>query len=194
MCGIEKIRLEMSEVKKILITGGMRSGKSSYALQLANQIKGEKAFIATAQSTDDDMKARIERHKEERSNVYQTIEEPIYLSKALDALRRSANVIVIDCLTLWMSNLLFASQKDVDVECEISLFVTRLQQTQADIIIVTNEVGLGIIADNKLSRDFTEKLGFLNQKIAKVCDDVVLMVCGCPQMAKSSVKIKCEVG
>ncbi|VAW12684.1 Adenosylcobinamide kinase / Adenosylcobinamide-phosphate guanylyltransferase, partial [hydrothermal vent metagenome] len=161
----------MSENKKILITGGMRSGKSSYALQLADQIEGEKAFIATAQATDDDMKVRIQRHKEERSNVYQTIEEPVYLSRALNSLRGSANVVVIDCLTLWVSNLLFASKKDIDIEGEISLFATSLQQAQTDIIIVTNEVGLGIIADNKLSRDFTEKLGFLNQKIAQVCDD-----------------------
>ncbi|AEA34277.1 bifunctional adenosylcobinamide kinase/adenosylcobinamide-phosphate guanylyltransferase [Hippea maritima] len=161
-----------------LITGGVRSGKSRYALKMALSYK-RRLFIATAVAFDDEMKKRIEKHKQERGNLFKTIEEPVYLSRALDG-ANNFDVCLIDCLTVWVSNLLFYKK-----EAQIEAFFKALDKITSDVVVVSNEVGLGIMPDNTLSRRYVDLLGEVNQKLADVSDRVVFMISGQPLNVKS---------
>ena len=168
--------------RSYLITGGSRSGKSRYALQLADY--AEKPFyIATAGIGDEEMKQRVEKHQAERGGHWKTIEEQIALAAAiLRAQENGADFIVIDCLTLWVSNIMFNETADLQLEME------KLKAAVADckvpLVFVTNEVGSGIIPDNALSRQFRDEAGLVNQAIAKVVDKVILTVSGIPVVVK----------
>ncbi len=166
-----------------LVTGGSRSGKSSYALELAEQYQN-KVFIATAQAMDDEMKARISKHKEERGGSYHTIEEPLEVAAAIASVDDGNSVILLDCLTVWLGNLLFHLQTEKEREQRLSGFLNRLPSPPCDIIIVTNEVGMGIVPENELSRKFRDAAGHLNQQVAKLADKVVFMVSGIPMTIK----------
>lgn len=162
----------------ILIGGGARSGKSRYALERARAIQGHRAFVATAQASDDEMAARIRLHREERGDQFTTIEEPIELARVIA--EASFDVLVIDCLTLWLSNLMFANKIG-----EIDALITPSQSAPGTVIFVTNEVGSGIIpTDNALSRDFRDQAGILNQRIAAIAGEVYFMVFGQPLRIK----------
>lgn len=161
----------------ILIGGGARSGKSRYALEKARAIAGTRAFVATAQPRDEEMAVRIQHHREERGDEFITIEEPIELARVIA--EASFDVLVVDCLTLWLSNLMFA-----DNHCEIDALVTASQATLRTIIFVTNEVGSGIVPDNALARDFRDRAGILNQRIAAIAGEVYFMVFGQPLRIK----------
>ncbi len=167
----------------ILLTGGSRSGKSSYALELAEQYK-KKVFIATAQAMDDEMKARISKHREERGESYQTIEEPLEVAKAIASIDDGNSVILLDCLTVWLGNLLYHLQTEEEREQRLSGFLKLLQSPPCDIIVVTNEVGMGIVPENELARKFRDAAGHLNQQVAKLADKVVFMVSGIPMTIK----------
>ena len=175
----------MAAFKKILITGGIRSGKSRYVIDRAGAIDGEKIFLATALADDEEMDQKIKKHRQDRGELFQTIEEPVYLAKAMEGLKSEPAVIVIDCLTTWVYNLMahFKGQAQ-EIEEQKKLFVSAIQRIESTVIIVTNEVGMGIIADNQLSRDYTNRLGFLNQDIAQICDECILMVSGIPHWVK----------
>ena len=174
----------MSEGRKILITGGVRSGKSRFALSLAKASAQPKIFLATAQLFDSEMAKRIECHQKERDGKFSTVEEPLYLSKAVDGLLANS-VVIIDCLTLWLNNLLFHFKDDEKrIQEQIALFIKSFRSSPANIIIVTNETGWGIMPVNELSRQYIEKAGALNQEIAAISDEVVLMVSGVPLWAK----------
>jgi adenosylcobinamide kinase/adenosylcobinamide-phosphate guanylyltransferase len=161
----------------ILIGGGARSGKSRYALEKARSIPGTRAFVATAQPSDDEMTARIRRHREERGSEFSTIEEPIDLPRVIAETK--FDVLVIDCLTLWLSNIMFAN-KNSERELE-----NAARSAPGTIIFVTNEVGSGIVpTDNALSREFRDRAGILNQRIADVAQEVYLVVFGLPQRLK----------
>jgi adenosylcobinamide kinase/adenosylcobinamide-phosphate guanylyltransferase len=164
-------------VAVILIGGGARSGKSRYALEKARAIAGTRAFVATAQASDEEMAARIENHRAERGEEFTTIEEPIELPHIVTEAK--FDVLVIDCLTLWLSNLMFANRNEIDALIKAS------QSAPGTVIFVTNEVGSGIVpTDNALSRDFRDRAGVLNQRIAAIADEVYFMIFGQPMRIK----------
>src|SRR5436190_511194 len=133
----------MTKTRKILITGGVRSGKSRLALSLAKEFAQPRIFIATAQAFDSGMKQRIERHQKERSGDFSTLEEPLYLSKVVDSLLPNS-IAIIDCITLWLNNLLFHYKDDeTQITDQIDLFIHSLKKSSANIIIISNETGWG---------------------------------------------------
>ncbi len=172
-------------VRKILITGGMRSGKSAFALELARGWPANKLFLATAQSSDPEMESRIEKHKKERSPDFQTIEEPIDLGNVIKREGGLKKLIIIDCLTLWINNLLFTLEKNKKArEEKKQLFLENVQETESSLIVITNEVGWGVIPDNALGRLYVEELGLINRQMALCCSEMYLMVAGLPQRLK----------
>ena len=176
---------DLKAAKIVLITGGARSGKSSYALKLADEIRGRKAYLATAQPLDKEMEERIRKHKEGRSDEYISIEEPLEITQKLKEIDGSFEVIVIDCLTLWVSNLLHREECNLSrIEEEIREFVDCLKSLSARLILVTNEVGMGIVPDNELARTFRDLIGFANQLVAEIADGVVVMFSGSPLRLK----------
>lgn len=169
----------------ILVTGGARSGKSRYALEFA-RTRGRKAFIATATACDEEMRERIAKHQAERSEEFLTIEEPFDLAGALQSLPGGTEVAVVDCLTVWLGNLMHRSGAAMEPPPEIDAFLDSLRNPPCDIIIVSNEVGMGIVPDNEMSRRFRDLAGALNVRVAKIADDVVLLVSGIPVHIKGT--------
>jgi len=169
--------------KVVFATGGAKSGKSSFVLSEAAKHEGQKAFIATAEALDEEMKNRIEKHKEQRGEGWDTYEEPIRIAETVARLTGHYRVIVLDCLTLWLSN---AMHRNVDIELEIENFLNILSHNKQDfhIYIVSNEVGTGIVPENELARQFRDLSGIINQKVAGASDEVFMVVAGIP------VKIK----
>ena len=164
----------------VLVGGGARSGKSRYALELAHRYGSRLAFLATAEPLDREMEARIARHRAERAPQFTTIEEPL---KIADAIRKiDADAIVVDCLTLWLSNIMLSFGHDVD--SEIEGVMASVQASPAAVILVTNEVGCGIIPETTLGRDFRDRAGILNQRVAAAADEVYWMLFGCPLKVK----------
>ncbi len=172
----------------ILISGGVRSGKSNYAIQLARSYPGKRAYIATAEPIDNEMRTRIEKHKKERGKDFLTIEQPLKLAEVLNSLSRDIQVTIIDCLTVWLGNLLFCYKDEQKILFEIDLFINSLNTPASDLIIVTNEVGMGIVPDNAEGRLFRDFQGIVNQKVASLAEKVVLMVCGIPVFIKGGFK------
>ncbi len=166
--------------KSILITGGARSGKSALAERMALSFSGRAIYIATAEPRDAEMSARIEAHKARRGPQWQDVHAPMDLKQALVETDGDAPRLV-DCLTLWMSNHMLAGS---DWEAEGNALVASVQAQNAPVLFVTNEVGLGIVPDNKLAREFRDAAGWLNQRIAEVCDEVWFSVAGCPLKVK----------
>ena len=167
-----------------LITGGARSGKSTYALQLARGYQ-RKIFVATGQALDSEMAARIEFHRETRPSDFETVEEPVEIVVELDKLKARADVVVLDCLTLWMSNLMENCATDGPILEEADRLAQTLRRAAFASIVVTDEVGSGIVpTDHAASRRFRDLLGWTNQKIAAVADEVTLMVAGYPLKVK----------
>ena len=169
--------------KITLILGGARSGKSTYALSLAKKHK-KVAFIATCQGLDKEMRERIKLHKESRPKHWETFEEPKDLAKLLGKISNSFDCILIDCLTLLVSNLVLAGdgQEAVIKNIEDLLFVLR--KKRARIILVSNEVGLGLVPPNKLGREFRDIAGKVNQIAASNASEVLFMVAGLPMNIK----------
>ena len=159
-----------------LVLGGARSGKSCHAQALAEAIAPARLYIATAQAFDAEMRDRIAHHQSDRDASWTTIEAPHDLPAAIRA-RADAPVILVDCLTLWLSNRLLA---DADLESAASDLLGAIATTTAPIILVSNEVGFGIVPDNALARRFRDAAGRLNQRLAAACDVVELVVAGIP--------------
>ena len=162
-----------------LVLGGARSGKSRYAETLLTKHPAPWIYIATAQAFDEEMRVRIADHQARRQQGWQTIEAPVDLAAAI-ASHRSAPVLV-DCLTLWLTNLMLG---DRDVECATVALEAELSARQAPILMVSNEVGLGLVPDTPLGRSFRDEAGRLNQRIAQQADAVVFMVAGLPLSLK----------
>lgn len=159
----------------ILIGGGSRSGKSTEALRLLRKAGPRMGFIATATASDDEMQERIQRHRAERGPDIVTWEEPLALAERISAEDGRYDAIVVDCLTLWLSNLMFG-EADVNARTEELLRVSLLARTQ--IIFVTNEVGCGIVPENALARRFRDEAGRLNQQFAERAAEVYWMIFG----------------
>jgi adenosylcobinamide kinase/adenosylcobinamide-phosphate guanylyltransferase len=168
--------------KITLILGGARSGKSTYALKLAAE--KNVAFIATCQGLDKEMRERIRFHKMSRPKHWQTNEEPYALPEAISRISNKFDCLIIDCLTLWVSNLILKKKSLRYIEGEIIKTIKLLKKSKAKAIIVSNEVGLGIIPVNKLSRNFRDIAGKVNQIVAGGSDEVVFMVSGIPWRIK----------
>lgn len=179
----------MTKGQKILITGGVRSGKSRFALSLAKKSAQPKIFLATAQAFDDEIEKRIERHQEERDKSFSTLEEPLYLGTAV-ANAPPGSLIVIDCLTLWLNNLFFHFKEDEAlIMGQIDLFLESVKDTSSTVIMITNETGWGIIPANPLSRRFIERAGLLNQRLASMSDEVILIVSGLAHWLKGKTHV-----
>jgi adenosylcobinamide kinase/adenosylcobinamide-phosphate guanylyltransferase len=169
----------------VFVIGGCRSGKSSYAMQTAEKMPAEqKIFIATCVPQDDEMKRRVARHQKERSQNWVTIEAPLNLPEAIVQNSRRANVILVDCLTLWMSNLLIETGNEKKIEKTISQLTHALEKAGCPIILVSNEVGTGIVPENRLARQFRDITGWLNQAVARSANKVIWMVAGIPVTVK----------
>lgn len=168
--------------RKILITGGIKSGKSRFALQLTRDIEtGEKIFIATARPIDKEMEDKIEKHKKDRGDDLKTVEAPIHLGDVLRTINPST--AVIDCLTLWLSNLFFEVNEEEKLR-EIEGLIGAVKEFTANVIIVTNEVGWGIIPGDEISRKYQSELGKLNQQVAEMCDEMYVIISGIPLRIK----------
>jgi adenosylcobinamide kinase/adenosylcobinamide-phosphate guanylyltransferase len=155
----------------VLVGGGVRSGKSAFALVRARQLGERRAFIATGEALDDEMRERVRRHREERGADFETHEVPEEVERVLSGL--DAEVVVIDCLTLWLSNLLIASEgEDAALEQRLRAFASQLAERRQHVIVVTNEVGLGIVPDNALARRFRDLTGRAHQEIGRIADEV----------------------
>jgi adenosylcobinamide kinase / adenosylcobinamide-phosphate guanylyltransferase len=173
------------EPMKTLILGGVRSGKSRYAGELAGAKAGPVTVIATASAEDAEMSARIEAHRRKRPREWTLIEEPLYLGAALRGADTPAGVIIVDCLTLWLSNLLCGEDADV-IRRETDNLLDTLPKLRGDCALISNEVGFGIIPASALARRFGDESGSLHQRLAALCDRVILMVAGIPVTLKAA--------
>jgi adenosylcobinamide kinase/adenosylcobinamide-phosphate guanylyltransferase len=168
---------------RTLVLGGARSGKSRYAESLIKGFSPPWAYVATAEAGDDEMAARIKAHRARRGAEWRTVEAPRDLAAALAACRRMP--VLVDCLTLWLSNLMLA---EADIDTEVERLETVLAAAAAPVVMVANEVGSGIVPDHPLGRRFRDLQGTLNQRLAAGADRVVLMVAGLPLAVKGAAK------
>jgi adenosylcobinamide kinase / adenosylcobinamide-phosphate guanylyltransferase len=171
----------------VVIMGGARSGKSSFAQRLAKSISGKVLFLATAQAGDDEMAERIARHKASRPATWHTVEEPLGLASILQKEAASSDVVIIDCLTLWLNNLLLkqGGASETEVLGQVDSLLDVYQKGYASYIVVSGEVGLGLVPPYPLGRLYRDILGWMNQKVASRADKVFLMVAGIPLELKS---------
>jgi adenosylcobinamide kinase / adenosylcobinamide-phosphate guanylyltransferase len=173
----------MSKLMPILVLGGARSGKSAFAERLLRDNHPERTYLATATAGDDEMKARIEHHRQTRGEMWQTIEEPIAIADCLKRETDRGRAVLVDCLTLWLSNL-FIDARNIDQEIDkLALF---LQEASRPIILVSNEIGLGVVPETKLGRDFRDAQGRLNQRVAAAVPTVVFVAAGLPLYLKGN--------
>ena len=169
---------------KTLILGGARSGKSRYAEEMAREANKNLIYIATATIYDDEMQKRVTQHKEDRSShQWTTIEEPLALASVLKENASPDSIILVDCLTLWLNNLLASNDSD-RLQKELNELLACLDSLQGEVIFVSNEVGMGIIPLGELTRQFVDEAGRLHQQLGQVVDTVILMVAGLPLFIK----------
>lgn len=177
---------DMPNTPKILVVGGCRSGKSDHALVLAREMGNHRIFVATCVPHDDEMQSRVDRHRQERDGTWTTLEVPLDLAGAIRRHSASADVMLVDCLTLWLSNMLMEPFTDDRVQAGIDDLAEAVRSAPHGIILVSNEVGAGIVPDNRLARRYRDLAGWANQAMAAVCDRVVWTVAGIPVTIKPS--------
>ena len=165
-----------------LLFGGARSGKSRYAETLVTAIPPPWIYVATAQAGDEEMRLRIAEHQAARGQGWSTVEAPLDLPRALLS-APGGTPILVDCITLWLSNLMLGGR---DVDASVVALELALKRREASTIVVSNEVGLGIVPDTPLGRDFRDKAGVLNQRLGSLADRVIFMVAGQPMTVKGS--------
>lgn len=173
--------MSTSTAKQILILGGTRSGKSRFAEQLALQETTARTYIATAQPIDAEMETRIQAHTQRRGTEWNTIEAPLALAEAIAQHSQPQGFLLVDCLTLWLSNLLL---QNLDLEEAVSKLLQSIQQAQGTLVLVGNEVGMGIVPETPLGRRFRDEAGILNQKVAGLCAEVFFVCAGIPLQIK----------
>ena len=177
-------------VRTIFITGGARSGKSVFAEKLTREFGSVLCYLATAQTLDNEMDERVKRHRERRGEQWQTLEEPLDLSRALQGCDDGRyQAILVDCVTLWLSNLLFAYQGTTDdleekVLVDVRHLADTLRKTATPVILVSNEVGMGIVPENALARLYRDIAGRANQLLAAAADEVHVVISGMPLRLK----------
>ncbi len=166
-----------------LILGGARSGKSRLAEQTAISMQLAVTYVATAQALDSEMQSRIAHHQNQRPAHWSLVEEPLFLAKTLQKIDQPNQIILVDCLTLWLTNLLlFDDQNIQEFECEQLIDV--LPKLQSEIILVSNETGLGVVPLGEISRRFVDEAGRLHQALGQIADKVVFCVAGFPMILK----------
>lgn len=170
--------------KLIFITGGARSGKSKYALKLAKNISRKVLFLATGVAKDEEMKKRIEEHKKSRPTYWETVEETKDIASTLLNIKSSYKVVIIDCLTFFISNLLLDGINEKTILEEIRKIVEIILKNDYTVIVISNEVGGGIVPDNELGRKFRDTAGLANQIVAESAQQVYLVVSGIPLKIK----------
>lgn len=168
----------------ILITGGARSGKSRFAIELAKRLTGRVVYLATCQPADREMRRRVLRHRQERPAHWRTIEHPPDLPKALARLRGDASGVVIDCLTMYVARLLMRGRSDASIEQAVEELCRTIARLSYPVIMVTNEVGSGVVPPRRLGRRFRDLAGLANQAAARVADHVYLVTAGIPTVIK----------
>lgn len=179
----------MDKSKITFVIGGCRSGKSDHALYLANEIKGgRKIFIATSVPTDKEMDARVVKHQKERGDDWITAEVPVEIPSKIIELSESSDVILVDCLTLWISNLMFNNFDDDAIVKITQELQDTIKIINVPIFLVANEVGMGVVPENALARRFRDMAGMVNQKIAQTADKVIYTVAGIPMIVKNGLK------
>lgn len=163
-------------MRHCLVLGGARSGKTAFAEGLALRSGSRPAYLATATVLDGEMRDRVTSHQSSRGTRFTTIEEPLELSHAIIKAGMDHDVVLVDCLTLWLTNLLMANE---DISTAVSeLCATLVEFRQAKVVLVSNEVGLGIVPDNAMARTFRDLAGSTHQRVAEVCDDVYFVAAG----------------
>ena len=167
-----------------MITGGARSGKSRHAQVLGGQSNGRRVFIATAEPLDDEMRDRIRKHRLQRGESFLTIEEPYEIGRAIESVPEDVEITVVDCLTVWLGNLMHRLERCDTTTSQVRRFLSVLDAPPCSIILVTNEVGMGIVPENEMARRYRDLAGQLNQMVAQKADRVVLMVSGIPLTIK----------
>ena len=167
----------MAHKRFILIGGGARSGKSSFALALARRLGPRRLFVATAEARDDEMRARIQRHRDERGTEFDTVEAPLDL---VGVIRRASDhdVLLVDCLTLWLANRLLAADEADHLLGPVDELLDALAKRLLHVIVVTNEVGLGIVPETELGRRFRDVAGVAHQRLSRQADEVYFAVLG----------------
>ena len=170
--------------KIIFITGGARSGKSRFAEELARQFPGAKAYLATAQALDEEMAERVRRHRKNRAADWRTLEEPLEVPECIASEGNWFDLILLDCLTLWVSNLMMAAKKEEEILEKGDLLVQACRKAKGSVILVGNEVGMGIVPVNAQARMFRDLSGLIQQKVAREADEVYFMVSGIAQKIK----------
>lgn len=181
----------MSLHRRVLVLGGARSGKSRIAQQLAEASGTTRILVATAQGFDHEMRERIAHHRAERDSSWQTYEAPLDLAGSLCAHAGPQRIVVVDCLTLWLSNIMLDGR---DCVREGERLIDALRAVEGPVVLVSNEVGQGIVPANALGRSFRDEQGRLNQRIADACDAVVFVAAGCPLLIKPAPRLSLELG
>jgi adenosylcobinamide kinase/adenosylcobinamide-phosphate guanylyltransferase len=168
--------------RHVLVLGGARSGKTAFAEKLAIGAGVRPAYLATAEALDSEMAERVATHQRQREGRFATFEEPLALSRALSATAQQHDVILVDCLTLWITNMLVAGQDVAAAVDELAATLISIEETR--VILVSNEVGLGIVPDNAMARSFRDLAGSTHQRLAEICTDVYYVAAGLPLMFK----------
>ena len=171
----------MANTEIILLTGGARSGKSTMALKLTAE-HSPKIFLATAEALDQEMEDRIIAHRQERSEDWITIEEPVLIEKVLED--HQEGCLVLDCITLWLSNLMMREYTEAEIQKAVTRLAKSVVNRHSTTIIVTNEVGLGVVPEYRSGRQFRDLAGAANQAIANIADRVIFMISGIPLVVK----------
>ncbi|MFS2150456.1 bifunctional adenosylcobinamide kinase/adenosylcobinamide-phosphate guanylyltransferase [Rhizobium sp. Rhizsp42] len=171
----------MTTVSSMLILGGARSGKSRFAEQFVIDSGLERHYIATGRAWDEEMRTRIDQHRADRGDLWTTHEEPLDLVGQLNAIDGEGRAVLVDCLTLWVTNLMMEER---DMAAEFAALAAYLPQAKARLVIVSNEVGLGIVPENRMAREFRDHAGRLHQMIAAVAADVYFIAAGLPLKMK----------
>jgi adenosylcobinamide kinase/adenosylcobinamide-phosphate guanylyltransferase len=175
-----------SPTRSLLVIGGARSGKSAYAQKLAEAHGPSRLFLATGAAGDEEMSARIARHQADRGQGWTTVEEPLRVAAALLIHAQPSRVVVVDCLTLWLSNLMLAGREPGP---EVTALAQAIGRLAGPVIFVSNEVGLGLVPETKLGREFRDWQGRANQEIGAACDAVIFVAAGLPLQLKPAATL-----
>lgn len=171
--------------KTVFVLGGCRSGKSSYALKRAQEASAKNnIFIATCIPHDDEMKLRVDSHRQDRGRQWQTMETPVHLTEAIEKINTETGIVLVDCLTLWINNLLMENPDSEFVLEQVRGLTRAVKSAVCPVILVSNEVGTGIVPENKLARQYRDLVGSTNQAVAECVDQVVWVVAGIPVTIK----------
>ena len=179
--------MDLETPQLVLVLGGCRSGKSRFALELAGRLGKRKLFVATAEPFDREMSERIAKHRAARGADWQTVEAPVALAEALRDHAPESDVVVVDCLTVWLGNLLCVEREPSPWRADvIPMLLSELSRRRTHVVVVSNEVGLGIVPENALARHFRDEQGSLNQRVAAMADSVVFVAAGLPMTLKGN--------